>query len=146
MKPWNPPPIAWATVSGLLLLSGCTGGPAVIKERGVYTTLAMEGQQLDLPASGYISCKTFGPGQNPVAIVVGYGFRDGRNNHPQPFDLEVVELASGTVVLNRSGAALPDRAAIIGLPLRKSEGMSFVTGAPWNTQDAVAERTESMSP
>ena len=26
------------------------------------------------------------------------------------------------------------------------EGMSFVTGAPWNTQDAVAERTEAVSP
>ena len=27
-----------------------------------------------------------------------------------------------------------------------SEGMSFVNGAPWNTQDAVAERTEAVSP
>jgi len=26
------------------------------------------------------------------------------------------------------------------------EGMSFVTGAAWNTQDAVAERTEAVSP
>ncbi len=26
------------------------------------------------------------------------------------------------------------------------EGMSFVNGAPWNTQDAVAERTERVSP
>ena len=26
------------------------------------------------------------------------------------------------------------------------EGMSFVTGAPWNTQDAIAERTEAVSP
>jgi hypothetical protein len=26
------------------------------------------------------------------------------------------------------------------------EGMSFVNGAPWNTQDAVAERTEAVSP
>src|ERR1035441_10331065 len=25
-------------------------------------------------------------------------------------------------------------------------GMSFVNGAPWNTQDAVAERTEAVSP
>ena len=25
-------------------------------------------------------------------------------------------------------------------------GMSFVNGAPWNTQDAVAERTEAESP
>jgi len=27
-----------------------------------------------------------------------------------------------------------------------SEGMSFVNGAPWNTQDAVAERTETVAP
>ena len=26
------------------------------------------------------------------------------------------------------------------------EGMSFVNGAPWHTQDAVAERTETGSP
>ena len=26
------------------------------------------------------------------------------------------------------------------------EGMSFVSGAPWNTQDAVAERAETRSP
>jgi hypothetical protein len=26
------------------------------------------------------------------------------------------------------------------------EGMSFVNGAPWNTQDAIAERTEAVSP
>ena len=26
------------------------------------------------------------------------------------------------------------------------EGMSFVNGAPWNTQDAVAERTEAVAP
>ncbi len=25
-------------------------------------------------------------------------------------------------------------------------GMSFVNGAPWNAQDAVAERTEAVSP
>ena len=32
------------------------------------------------------------------------------------------------------------------LPVFIREGMSFVTGAPWNTQDAVAERTETVSP
>jgi hypothetical protein len=26
------------------------------------------------------------------------------------------------------------------------EGMSFVNGAPWSTQDAVAERTEAVAP
>jgi hypothetical protein len=26
------------------------------------------------------------------------------------------------------------------------EGMCFVNGAPWNTQDAVAGRTETVSP
>ena len=26
------------------------------------------------------------------------------------------------------------------------EGMGIVTGAPWHTQDAVAERTGTMSP
>jgi len=34
----------------------------------------------------------------------------------------------------------------LSLTPRLCEGMSFVNGAPWNTQDAVAERTEAMSP
>ena len=83
-------------------------------------TMAMEGQNLDLPASGYTSCKTFGPGQTPAAVVVGYGCWDGTYNRPQAFNLEVVEVTSGTVIINRSGNALAGKAEYINLPIRKS--------------------------
>ena len=100
---------------------GCsTTSSNVIKERGVYTTMAMEGQNLDLPASGYTSCKTFGPGQTPAAVVVGYGYWDGTYNRPQAFNLEVVEATSGTVILNCSGNASAGKAEYINLPIRKS--------------------------
>ena len=110
--------MAWVAISDLV---GCsTTNSNVIKERGVYTTMAMEGQNLDLPASGYTSCKTFGPGQTPAAVVVGYGYWDGTYNRPQAFNLEVVEVTSGTVILNRSGNALAGKAEYINLPIRKS--------------------------
>jgi len=119
----------WRSISGsgfllgiLVCLAGCgTTNPNVTKERGVYTTVAMTGENLDLPASGYTSCKTFGPSQTPAAVVVGYGVDDGpNNNRSQPFDLQVVEVASGTVVFNSSGSALAGKAAVIDLPIRKS--------------------------
>ena len=41
---------------------------------------------------------------------------------------------------------LSRRLLLIGLIRVIREGMSFVTGAPWNTQDAVAGRTEAVLP
>ena len=121
MKRWNYFLVALLALAGIFGLVGCsTPNSNVIKERGVYTTMAMEGQNLELPASGYTSCKTFGPGQTPAAVVVGYGYWDGANNRPQAFNLEVVEVTSGTVILNRSGNALAGKAEYINLPIRKS--------------------------
>jgi hypothetical protein len=121
MKRWILFLIALLALAGIFGVAGCgTTSSNVIKERGVYTTMAMEGQNLDLPASGYTSCKTFGPGQTPAAVVVGYGYWEGTYNRPQAFNLEVVEVTSGTVVLNRSGNALAGKAEYINLPIRKS--------------------------
>ena len=101
--------------------AGCgTTSSSVSKDRGVYTTLAMEGENLDMPASGYTSYKTFGPGQTPAAVVVGYGFWDGSYNHPQDFNLEVVEAGSGTAILNLSGSVFAGKAAVFKLPIRRS--------------------------
>jgi hypothetical protein len=121
MKRWKYSPVVLLALAVIFSFGGCsTTSPNVIKERGVYTTMAMEGQNLDLPASGYTSCKTFGPGQTPAAVVVGYGYWDGTYNRPQAFNLEVVEVTSGTVIINRSGNALAGKVEYINLPIRKS--------------------------
>jgi hypothetical protein len=121
MKRWKLFLVALLALAGIFSVAGCgTTNSNVIKERGVYTTMAMEGQNLDLPSSGYTSCKTFGPGQTPAAVVVGYGYWDGTYNRPQAFNLEVVEAASGTIILNRSGNALAGKAEYFNLPIRKS--------------------------
>lgn len=123
-------PAVLLALAGICLLAGCntpggdtgtsSGGNATVKERGVYTTLAMPGENLDMPGSGYVSRNTFGLGQTPAAVVVGYGFWDGNNNQPQPFDLELDEAATGAVVFKASGDAYLDKAAIFNLPIRKS--------------------------
>lgn len=101
-------------------LSGCTITTGTVKERGAYTTLAMHGQRLDLPSSGYTSYKNFGPGQTPAAVIVGYGSSDGIYNHPQQFDLQVIEAKTGAVVLDTSGSEYEGRAAVVDLPIRKT--------------------------
>ncbi len=124
-------PAVLLVLAGLCAIAGCVttggdntdtiaGGNATVKERGVYTTLAMTGQNLDMPGFGYISRNTFGPGQTPAAVVVGYGFWDGSNNQPQTFDLELDETVTGAVVFKSSGDAYAGRAAIFDLPIRKS--------------------------
>ena len=111
-------------LGGVCGLAGCaeTGGRAggTIKERGVYTTLAMPGHYLDLPSSGYDSYKSFGPGQTPAAVVIGYGSWDGTYNHAQQFDLQVVEAATGAVVLETSGSEYWGRVATVDIPIRKT--------------------------
>src|SRR5208282_4505309 len=113
-------------LAGLCAVAGCntTGGgtasTGTVKERGVYTTLVMPGQNIDMPGSGYSSSDSFGPGQSPAAVVVGYGFWDGNNNQPQAFDLELDEAATGAVVFKSSGDDYVGKAAVFNLPIRKS--------------------------
>ena len=121
-------PAVLLALAGLCALAGCdttggdagTAGAGPIKERGVYTTLAMPGHDLDMPGAGYHSRNTFGPDQKPAAVVVGYGSWFDGNNQPQPFDLELDEVATGAVVFKSSGDAYAGRAAIFNLPIRKS--------------------------
>jgi hypothetical protein len=127
--------------------AGCgTTGSNVSKDRGVYTTLAMEGQNLDLPAGGYMSWKTFGPGQTPAAVVVGYGFWDGTYNHPQDFNLEVVEAASGSVIMNLNGSIFAGKASWFNLPIRKGGDYRLkliINGSVYDTWDFTVNREES---
>jgi hypothetical protein len=125
-------------------LAGCAGsGGSTMKERGVYTTLAMEGKSLDLPGSGYTTYKTFGPGQTPAAVVIGYGYWDGTYNHPQQFDLQVIENATGAVILDTSGFEYADRVAVIDLPIRKSGNYQLkllVNNSVYDTWDFTVDR------
>jgi hypothetical protein len=117
-------------LSCLLVLPGCStvlnnggtgsGGSGAIKARGVYTTLAMPGRHLDLPASGYLSYRTFGPGQTPAAVVVGYGDNETHVNYGQTYELRLMESASGTVLQTFNSQAYGDMADVVDLPIRKS--------------------------
>jgi hypothetical protein len=117
----------WGRASSLLAMllcgvTGCSssGNPQVTKERGVYTTTAVEGRPLDMPGGGYQACRTFSHGIMPAAVVTGYGYYDGTYNHPQSFTLQVVEAATGTIIITEDGEAYYGKAAVIDLPVRKS--------------------------
>lgn len=119
-----------------------------MKERGVYTTLAMEGNNLDLPGSGYSSYKTFGSGQTPAAVVVGYGYWDGTYNHPQQFELQVIESATGTVIFDTSGYEYAGKAAVIDLPIRKSGNYQLkllANNSLYDTWDFTVDRAGDPS-
>ncbi len=149
MKGLNFFPVTLLALAGIFDFAGCdTNSPKVTKDRGVYTTVAMEGQYLDLPASGYTSCKTFGPSQTPAAVVVGYGYWDGTYNRPQAFDLEVVEAASGSVVFNFTGNDFAGKAAVINLPIRKSGDYRLkliVNNSVYDTWDFTVNREGSAT-
>jgi TonB family protein len=131
-------------IASLFCLAGCAApSQRVVKDRGVYTTLAMEGHNLDLPGSGYTSCKAFGPGQTPTAVIVGYGHREGGVNQLQPFQLEVVEAASGTVIVNENGNASAGKVAMLDLPIRKSGNYKLkliIDNSVYDTWDFTVNR------
>ncbi|MEI7730244.1 MAG: hypothetical protein WCO56_11770 [Verrucomicrobiota bacterium] len=113
--------VALLSFGSILCLAGCAANNITfVKDRGVYTTVAVEGHHLDMPGSGYVSCKIFGPNQTPAAVVVGYGYWAGGFNRPQAFILELVEASSGTVLGNMTGSSLAGKAAVFKLPIRKS--------------------------
>jgi hypothetical protein len=91
-------PTALACVLIALGISGCqtdgtnpSAASGSVKSQGVYTTLAIPEPGLDLPASGYTQRGSFGPGETPEAVIVGYG----TYNQPQSVTLELIESNSG---------------------------------------------------
>jgi hypothetical protein len=147
MKRYKIFPVLLMALASMLGFVGCVATNATItKERGVYTTVAVSGQNLDMPGSGYTSCKTFGPGQTPAAVVVGYGYLDGGNNHPQPFTLNIVEAASGTVIHSLNGNAFAYKAAVFDLPIRKSGDYRLnliINDSVYDTWDFTVNRETS---
>ena len=104
-------------------LTGCTtpsDESPTFKARGVYTTVALEDKELDMPASGYTSNRSFGLHQLPAAVVVGYGYSSRGIYYAQPFDLDVIEVSTGAVILRRHGNSLPGKASVLELPITRS--------------------------
>jgi hypothetical protein len=113
--------LAVSTLAGVFWLAGCdtvaTTNPGVVKNRGIYTTVAQEGQSSDMAASDLPSSTNFTAIQIPEVVITGYGFPDGT---PQPFDLQVVETAGETIVFTNSGSAAAGKVALIELPISYS--------------------------
>jgi len=133
----------------LLVNTGCeTSAANVSKTRGVYTTLALTDRELDMPASGYTSYRTFAAGQNPAAVIVGYGDSDGIQFIQQPFTLQLIELASGTLLSSLNGAANYGKATMIPLAIRKSGNYQLkliIRNAVYDTWDFSVSR-EAAAP
>ena len=143
-------PICSAGLACLLFMfwpAGCQTGPdggssgnGTIKTRGVYTTLAMPEVGLDLPASGYVQKNSFAPGENPEAIVAGYG----DYNRPQLVKLELVELTTGRTLLSHDGYADYGKALIVPLAIRLSGNYKvslLVNGTELDAYRFVVTRT-----
>ena len=73
-----------------------------------------------MPDTGYRVCRMFDHGIMPAAVVTGYGTFDGTYYHPQAFTLQVVEAATGTVVMTRNGEAYHGKSVVYDLPIQKS--------------------------
>jgi hypothetical protein len=131
----------------LLLTDGCAStDPNTVKTRGVYTTLAVEGQSLDLPYSQYVTCKSFGPGQTPAAVVTGYGDFSNGQNQPQPFTLQLLEAGSGAVLFSKESEVYYGRVATLPLSIRKSGGYKlklFINNAESDSWDFTVWRDDS---
>ncbi len=114
-------PLALFALAGLFGFAGCRAArPVVAKERGVYTTRAMGGQDLDMPASGYRSCKTFGPGQTPAAVVAGYGLWNGNENFPQSFTMQLIEARTRRLLFARDSVLTEGKLAVMPLAIHQA--------------------------
>ncbi len=142
----------WIILTGLLGAAGCAtttdsdglGNSRVVKQRGVYTTVAVSGENLDMPGSGYTSCSVFAPGQTPAAVVLGCDVSDLQNpNSSQVFQLQVVETASGAILQDLSGQVFAGKAAVFDLPIRKSGNYRLkliINGSVYDTWDFTVNR------
>jgi len=147
-------------LSAILGVTGCAttsepgvnGSMRVAKERGVYTTLAVPGQNIDMPASGYASCDMFGPGQTPAAVILGSGTPDTpdtqEGNYTEAYKLQLIEIASGAVIQNLSGQVASSKVDIFNLPIRKSGKYRLkliINGSVYDTWDFAVNRNDSAA-
>jgi hypothetical protein len=106
-----------------LAITGCdTGGDGAngftgnIKSQGVYTTLAVFGEGLDLPGSGYFQKGSFGPGETPAAVIAGYG----DYNQVQLVSLQLIESGTGRSLFSKDYYAAYGKVFVQPLAIRLS--------------------------
>lgn len=87
-----------------------------LKTQGVYTTLAATDPELDLPGLNYMTKSVFFPGETPAAVVVGYG----NYNQQQKVSLEVIESATGRLLLSKDYYATFGKVVMQPLQIRLS--------------------------
>jgi hypothetical protein len=145
-------PVALACVLIAFGITGCqTDGSdptevrGVFKSEGVYTTLALPDLGLDLPASGYTQRGSFGPGETPAAVIVGYG----RYNAPQPVALQLIESRSGRTLFEHDYSASYGKAFMQPLAIRLSGKyeLKLSSGSiPLDTFSFTVTRTNQSGP
>jgi hypothetical protein len=157
MKHWSLIGLAqFIILAGIFCLNSCsttpdqagTGTSGVFKERGVYTTIALSGHDLDLPGSGYASCRIFSSGQVPAAVVTGFGYYDGSFNRGQDYQLQLVESASGGILQTFSGLVYAGKANVVALPIRKTGKYQLrliINGSVYDTWDFEVDREASAA-
>jgi hypothetical protein len=96
--------------------SAGVGGGGNMKTQGVYTTLALSKPGLDLPGTAYSPKTSFGVGESPAAVIVGYG----EYNQQQLVTLELIESGTGRSMLFQNHYASYGKAEVVWLPIRIS--------------------------
>ena len=106
-----------------IVLAGCETGDnspggftGNIKSQGVYTTLALTGHGLDMPGPGYLQKGSFGPGETPAAVIVGYG----SYNQEEQVLLELIESSTGRSLFSKDYNAAYGKAFVQPLAVRLS--------------------------
>ncbi len=109
--------VAVACLLHVASATGCqTGGGSAVKARGVYTTLATANPGLDMADAQYSQKSSFGPGETPAAVVVGFG----DYARPQPMTLELIEVSTGRSLFSKPCAASYGMALMHPLSIRLS--------------------------
>lgn len=133
----KPSPFLLFVAALLVATIGCQTG---MKERGVFTTLALQGPLLDLPASGYKPQSSFASNEIPAAVITGYGIY----NQQQSVTLELVELQTGRSLATKEYHAVYERLIMQPLPIRLSGDYRLkltVNGAEHDSWDFSVTRT-----
>lgn len=144
----------WIILAGILALAGCrtttneTGAATsgTMKLRGVYTTLAGSGPDLDMQGPDYLTRRTFSPGQAAEAVVIGYGDDAVSADYADSFEVRLVESATGTLVQTFKSQQYGGKANIFPLPIRKGGKYRlelFVRGTLADTWDFTVNRDTS---
>ena len=113
-----------------------------VKTQGVYTTIALPNSSLEMSAAEYTQKKSFGPGEMPAAVVLGYGY----NDQQQTITLELIESDTGRSLMSRDYYASAGNAMIQPLPIRLGGNYKLDVlsgGASLDTWQFTVTRTNS---